>query len=273
MLLAIDIGNTQTVFGMFESEVGNVGGGDGNSSGKNRPDLSYHWRVATVAERTADELALLISELLGLEGLDAASDVTGMAASSTVPRLTAAMREMCARWYDVHAVILEPGVRTGMSILYDDPREVGADRIANAVGALDAYGGPTIVVDFGTATTFDCISDSGAYLGGAIVPGVEISMDALFAQAAALRRVELIEPKRIIGKNTVESIQSGAVFGFAAQAEGLCGKLQEEMGESNIVLTGGLADIISPYLKVAHVRDPWLTLHGLRIIFERNSSQ
>ncbi len=263
MLLAIDIGNTQTVFGMFPDPPAAADGP--------RPDLAFHWRIATVAERTADELALIISELLGLEGVVPAVDVGGIAVSSTVPRLTAAMREMCARWYDVDSVILEPGVRTGMSILYDDPREVGADRIANAVGAFDAYGGPTIVVDFGTATTFDCISGAGAYLGGAIVPGVEVSMDALFAQAAALRRVEMIEPRRVIGKNTVESIQSGAVYGFAAQAEGLCAKLEEEMGASTVVLTGGLADVISPHLSIDHHKDPWLTLHGLRIIFERNA--
>jgi type III pantothenate kinase len=260
MLMAVDIGNTQTVFGMF----------DGSGDDRGRPALVHHWRVSTVAERTADEMALLISQLCQLEGIDPTTGITGIAVSSTVPNLTAAMREMCSRWYDVEAVILQPGVKTGISILYDDPREVGADRIANAVGAYDNYGGPTIVVDFGTATTWDCISADGEYLGGAIAPGIEVSLNALFAQAAALRRVEMVEPRRVIGKNTVESIQSGAVYGFAAQAEGLCAKLVERMGPSTIVLTGGLADVISPHLAVEHVRDPWLTLHGLRIIFERN---
>ncbi|HUY86193.1 MAG TPA: type III pantothenate kinase [Acidimicrobiales bacterium] len=274
MLLTIDVGNTQTVLGIFPDgrSIGNEAEAVGNIGNvrSNRPELIHHWRVATNAERTADEHALLISELLGLEGIDSARQVTGIALSSTVPRLTAAIREMITRWFDVESVILEPGVRTGTPILYDDPREVGADRIANAVGAFAQYGGPTIVVDFGTATTFDCISKAGEYLGGAIVPGIEISMDALFAHAAALRRVELVEPRRIIGKNTVESIQTGAVYGFASQAEGLCRKLEEEMGESKVVLTGGLAEVIAPHLSIPHFRDPWLTLHGLRIVFERN---
>src|SRR3954468_8850858 len=185
------------------------------------PELMHHWRISTIAHRTADEHALLVSNLLDLLGYDAAQVITGMALCSSVPAITAAMRDLAARWFAVKTVVIEPGVRTGMPILYDNPKEVGADRIADAVAAYDLYGGPTIVVDFGTATTFEAVSAKGEYLGGAIIPGIEISLDALFGRAAALRRVELVEPRNIIGKSTVESIQSGAVYGFAAQVDGL----------------------------------------------------
>jgi type III pantothenate kinase len=158
-----------------------------------------------------------------------------------------------------------------MPILYDNPKEVGADRIANAVGAHDLFGGPCVVVDLGTATTFDAISSAGEYLGGAITPGVAISLDALFAHAAALRRVELVEPRSVIGKSTVESIQSGALYGFAGQVDGLCRRFAAELGECTVVATGGLSELISPYSEEIEYVEPWLTLHGLRIIFERNS--
>ena len=214
-LLAIDAGNTQTVIGLFEAK-----------------ELVDHWRIATVAERTADELALMIQQFLAFHGFagftlevsDVAPDdppISGVVISSGVPRVTAELREMTDRYFGYPALVLEPGVRTGMPILYDNPKEVGPDRIANAVAAYDLYGGPCIVVDLGTATTFDAISPAGEYLGGAITPGVAISLDALFAHAAALRRVELIEPRSVIGKSTVESIQSGALYGFAGQVDGI----------------------------------------------------
>ena len=168
------------------------------------------------------------------------------------------------------AVVLEPGVKSGMPILYDNPKEVGADRIANAVGAYDLFGGPCVVVDLGTATTFDAISEAGEYLGGAITPGVAISLDALFAHAAALRRVELVEPRSVIGKSTVESIQSGALYGFAGQVDGLCRRFAAVLGECTVVATGGLSELIAPYSDEIEYVEPWLTLHGLRIIFERN---
>jgi type III pantothenate kinase len=180
------------------------------------------------------------------------------------------MREMTVQYFSVPTVVLEPGVRSGMPILYDNPKEVGADRIANAVGAYDLFGGPTIVVDFGTATTFDAVSAKGEYLGGAIVPGIEISLDALFGRAAALRRVELIEPRNVIGKSTVESIQSGAVYGFAALVDGLCARIEAELGECEVVATGGLSHLIAPLSEAIGHEEPWLTLHGLRIIFQRN---
>jgi type III pantothenate kinase len=262
MLLAIDVGNTQTVIGMFSST-------GGESSAAN--DLLHHWRISTDAERTADELALLLAELLDLQGFDIERTVTGIAVASVVPRLRAAIREMTDKWFRVTTVIVEPGIRTGMPILYDNPKEVGADRIADAVAAFALYGGPTIVVDFGTATTFEAISARGEYLGGAIIPGIEISLDALFGRAAALTRVELVEPRNVIGKNTVESIQAGVVYGFAAQVDGLCSRFEEELGPCTVVATGGLAGLIAPLTSSIDHHEPWLTLYGLRIIYDRNT--
>jgi type III pantothenate kinase len=256
VLLVIDAGNTQTVIGLYDGD-----------------ELLHHWRIATIAERTADEHALLVSELLGLTDIDVDEAVTGIAVSSTVPRITAEMRAMADKWFSVPAIVLEPGVKSGMPILYDNPREVGADRIANAVGAYDLFGGPTIVVDFGTATTFDAVSEKGEYLGGAIVPGIEISLDALFGRAAALGRVELVEPRSVIGKSTVESIQSGAIYGFTDQVDGLCRRMQKAMGTSTIVSTGGLSELITPLSTTIQHHEPWLTLHGLKLVFERNAGE
>jgi type III pantothenate kinase len=257
VLLAVDAGNTQTVIGLFEAPGGST-------------DLVDHWRVATNAERTGDELALLIQEFLGFHGYSFDDDVTGIAISSGVPRVTAALREMAERYFGFAPVLLEPGIRTGMPILYDNPREVGADRIANAVGALDLHEPPVIVVDFGTATTFDAISDKGEYLGGAILPGIEISMDALFSRAARLPRVELREPRNVIGRTTVESIQSGAIYGYSSMVDGLVRRMEVELGACTVLATGGLAGVIGPLCGTIQHVEPWLTLHGLRIVFERN---
>jgi type III pantothenate kinase len=264
MLLAIDIGNTQTVIGMF--------GPTNGSSGSSSSELLHHWRISTDADRSADELALLIAQLLDLQGFDIDQTVTGITVASVVPRLRAAVREMTEKWFPVKTVIVEPGIRTGMPILYDNPKEVGADRIADAVAAFELYGGPTIVIDFGTATTFEAVSAKGEYLGGAIIPGIEISLDALFGRAAALSRVELVEPRNVIGKNTVESIQAGAVYGFAAQVDGLCGRFEQELGPCTVVATGGLAGLITPLTESIDHHEPWLTLYGLRIIYDRNMS-
>jgi type III pantothenate kinase len=253
MLLVIDVGNTQTLIGLYQG-----------------PELVHHWRASTNAERTVDEHALLVSQFLDLANLDVMVDVSGMAISSVVPRITAALRDMSERWIRVPTVVIEPGTRTGMPILYENPKDVGADRIANAVAAYDLYGGPTIVVDFGTATTFDAVSAKGEYLGGAIIPGIEISLDALFGRAAALRRVELVEPRSVIGKTTVEAIQSGAVYGFTDQVDGLVRRFEQEMGEATVVSTGGLAELIAPLSSTIHHHEPWLTLHGLRLVYERN---
>ena len=253
MLLTIDSGNTQTVIGLF-----------------NGADLSDHWRIATVAERTADELALMIQQFLGFHGFSFDEQIDGVAISSGVPRVTVELRAMTQRYFGFPALVVEPGVRTGMPILYDNPKEVGADRIANAVAAYEQYGGPSIVVDFGTANTIEAISEKGEYLGGAIFPGIEISMDALFGRAAALRRVELVAPKNVIGKSTVESIQSGAVFGYSGQVDTLVDMFQAELGECTVISTGGLAEPIIKHSRTIQHHEPWLTLQGLRIIFERN---
>ena len=253
MLLAIDAGNTQTVIGLF-----------------NDAELADHWRIASLAERTSDELALAIHQFLGFHGFSFDAQVSGVAIASGVPPVTAALREMTKRYFGFEALVIEPGVRTGMPILYDNPKEVGADRIANAVGAYDLYGGPSIVVDFGTANTVDAVSEKGEYLGGAIFPGIDIAMDALFSRAALLRRVELVPPKNVIGKSTIESIQSGAVYGFSGQVDALVDRFTAELGECTVVSTGGRAELIMGFSRTIQHHEPWLTLHGLRIVFERN---
>jgi type III pantothenate kinase len=179
---------------------------------------------------------------------------------------------MSERYFGFPALVVEPGVRTGLPILYDNPKEVGADRIADAVGAFDLYGGPTIVIDFGTATTFEAISAKGEYLGGAIFPGIDISLDALFARAAALRRVELIEPRSVIGRSTVESIQSGVIYGYTSLVDGMCERIKDDLGEEcTVVATGGLSGLIGPLSGAIDHVEPWLTLHGLRLIHEKNA--
>lgn len=264
MLLAVDAGNTQTVVGLYQL--------DGEPATGRRPEenLLDHWRISTAASRTSDEVAVLLQGFLALRGFTF-TDLHGIAVSSGVPRVTAALRDLSERYLDFEPVVIEPGVRTGIAILYENPKEVGADRIANAVGAFDLYGGPTIVADFGTATTCDAVSAKGEYLGGAIAPGIEISMDALTGRAAALRAVELIPPRNVLGKSTVESIQSGAVFGFAAQVDGLCARIEQELGECTIVATGGLCELIAPWSERIQHTEPWLTLHGLRLVHEKNT--
>jgi type III pantothenate kinase len=253
VLLAVDTGNTQTVVGLFDG-----------------PDLVSTWRLATNPDRTSDEHALVVSQLLDLEGYPADDVITGIAVASTVPALTSTLRAMTQRWFDVPTVVLEPGVKSGVAILADNPKEVGADRVANTVAVHTMFGGPAIVVDFGTSTNFDVVSVRGEYLGGAIVPGIEISLDALFARAAALRRVELVEPRSVIGKTTVECIQSGALYGYTDLVDGMCGRIEAELGECTVVATGGLSGLISPLSSSIDHHEPWLTLHGLRLVFERN---
>lgn len=257
MLLVIDVGNTQTVVGLHTPTNG-------------EQKLVEHWRIATRADITSDELALTIRHLLASVDIDLAVDISGVAVSSGVPAVTFELRAMCERYLDVDPVIVGTGVKTGMPVLYDNPREVGADRIANAVGAYDLYGGPVIVVDFGTATTFDVISVDGEYLGGAIFPGIEISMDALFGRTAALKRVELVEPRNVIGKTTAESLQSGAIYGYSAMIDGMCERIQEEFGDATVISTGGLASLVGPHTESIEHEEPWLTLHGLRLIWEKN---
>jgi type III pantothenate kinase len=253
MLLAVDVGNTQTVLGLFDGE-----------------RLAEHWRVATEAERTGDELAALLSDLLSLRGLGF-DDVSGICLSSTVPLLVRAYQELAERQIEAPLLVLGPGTRTGIPVLYDDPREVGPDRIANAVAARERYGAPCIVVDFGTSTNFDAVSAQGEYVGGVLAPGIEISMDALFARAARLTKVDFVAPETVIGKTTVSSLQSGLVYGFAGQVDGIVERIRAELGDSALVIaTGGLAELIAPHSRTIEKVEPLLTLDGLRLVWDRN---
>jgi type III pantothenate kinase len=255
MLLAVDVGNTQTVLGLFEDE-----------------RLAEHWRVATESERTGDELAALFADLLGLRNRSF-DDITGVCLSSTVPLLVRAYQELAERHIGAPLLVLGPGTRTGIPILYDDPREVGPDRIANAVAARERYGAPCIVVDFGTSTNFDAVSAGGEYVGGVLAPGIEISMDALFARAARLTKIDFIEPATVIGKTTVASLQSGLVYGFAGQVDGIVEHMRAELGDTApAIATGGLAELIAPHSKTIEKVDPLLTLDGLRLVWDRNQA-
>jgi type III pantothenate kinase len=254
-LLAADIGNSHTVLGLLV---------DG--------EVSADWRVSTDEHRTADEWAVVLRGLLGA----AVDEVDGIAVCSTVPAVLHEWRDMLARHFaDVTAVVVEPGVRTGVPVLMDNPREVGSDRIINALAAATGYGGPAIVVDFGgTATTFDVLSAAGQYVGGAIAPGIEISLEALGRRGAQLRKVELLKPRSVIAKNTVEALQSGMLFGTAAQVEGMVDRMIEALGaepaEVKVIATGYLAPLVVEECRSFTHHDPWLTLRGLELVFERN---
>ncbi len=273
MLLAIDVGNTETVIGLFGPPQPDAPDALGFARATDERGLAFHWRLSTVPDRTPDEHAMVLTQLLDLEGLDLRAVVSAMAICSSVPTVSTSLRRMANRWFaDRPVTVLGPGVRSGMAILYDNPREVGADRIANAVGAYDLYPGASVVVDLGTATTFDVISGAGEYLGGAIAPGVAISLEALYTHAAALRSVELVRPRSVVGRSTVESIQSGVLYGFAAQVDGVVARIRDEIGDATVLATGGLAGLIAPHTQSVEHVEPWLTLHGLRIVHERNHS-
>ena len=249
MLLAIDVGNTNTVIGLFAGD-----------------SLERSWRVKTDSRSTADELRLLYRALLTDE-----PEITGIALCSTVPAVLHELRTMLDRYYaHLPTVIVEPGVRTGVPVLTDNPREVGADRIVNTLAAHTLFGGPSIVVDFGTSTNLDVVSAKGEFLGGALAPGIEISIDALAARAAQLRKVELVRPRSVVGKNTVEALQSGAVYGFAGQVDGLVRRIVAEIGPvTAVVATGGLAPVVVPESETITHYEPDLTLIGLRLVFDR----
>jgi type III pantothenate kinase len=247
VLLAVDVGNTQTVLGLYEGET-----------------LTDHWRLATERTRTGDELGVLY------RGLFEPASLNGICLSSTVPQLLREYDALAARW-DTPLLVVGPGVRTGVPVRYDDPREVGADRIVNAVAAFRRYGAPCIVVDFGTSTNFDVVSAAGEYVGGVLAPGIEVSMDALFQRAARLFKVDFVEPPSPIGKNTANSLQSGLVYGFAGQVDAIVEAIRGELGtNAQVVATGGLAELIAPHSKTIELIDPFLTLDGLRIVWELN---
>ena len=247
MLLAVDVGNTQTALGLYDA------------------DLTDHWRLATERTTTADELGVLLGGLLDFDRVD------GICLASTVPVLIREWELLASKWAEAPLLVVGPGVKTGIPIRYDDPREVGPDRIVNSVAAKERYGAPVVVVDFGTSTNFDVVSPAGEYVGGVLAPGIEISMDALFARAARLVKVDYTAPASVIGKTTVGGLQSGLVYGFAGQVDGIVDRIREELGaEAPAVATGGLAELITPHTRTIERVDPFLTLDGLRIVWELN---
>jgi type III pantothenate kinase len=248
-LLAVDVGNTQTALGLFEGD-----------------ELARRWRLATEPQRTGDELGLFLGGLLDLDTLD------GLSLASTVPALIRSYEELAAR-VGVPLLVLGPGTKTGIPIRYDDPREVGPDRIANAVAVLDRYGAPSIVVDFGTSTNFDVVSPAGEYVGGVLAPGIEVSMDALFAHAARLVKVDFVAPDSAIGKTTESALRSGLVYGSAGQVDGIVERIRTELGDETApaIATGGLAELIAPHARTIDRVDAYLTLEGLRLVWELNA--
>jgi type III pantothenate kinase len=253
VLLAIDVGNTQTHVGAFDGS-----------------DLVEHWRFSTEREATADELAVIVHDLLGLRGIGF-EDLDAEVVSSVVPPLVPQYRQMCERYLERGALIVGPGTKTGMPIRLDNPRELGADRLVNAVAGYEQCGDACVIVDFGTAITYDAVSSAGEYLGGIIAPGIEISIEALTSRAARLPKVDIEEPRSLIGKTTDASIQSGIVYGFAAQVDGICRRLRSELGDGiTTIATGGLARVIVGFTETIDVVDDLLTLKGLRLIYERN---
>ncbi len=250
MLLAIDVGNTNTVLGLYDDK-----------------KLIQHWRIKTDSSSTADELILTFNGLLKDQ-----PQVTGISLCSTVPSVLKEMRWMLERYFpNTKTVIIEPGTKTGVQIITDNPKEVGADRIANSLAVFERHGGPSVVVDFGTSTNCDVVSEKGEFLGGALAPGIEISLDALASKAAQLRKVEFVKPRSVVGKNTVEALQSGALYGFAGQVDGILQRIIAEIGPVKaVVATGGLASLVVEESSTITHHEPDLTLEGLRLVFEKN---
>lgn len=261
VLLVIDVGNTNVSLGVYDYDDQGHG------------TLSQHWRVSTHREQTSDELVISLSALFSSEGRDT-SEITDVILSSVVPPVVPIWERVSSKLFGQPPQIVGPGMRTGMPVRYENPHEVGADRIVNAVAAYELFGGPIIAVDFGTATTFDCISERGEYLGGVITPGIHISMEALFERASKLHRVEIARPKSVIGRTTTGALQSGLLYGYSGLVDSMIGRIREELGaDARVVATGGLARRIAEESKAIEQVVPFLTLDGLRILFEKNRSE
>lgn len=253
MILVIDVGNTNIVLGIY-----------------NGKQLLHHWRISTNRSGTVDEYGITIHNLFQYAGLSL-QQIEGVAISSVVPPLMGLLEQLCVKYMNKEPLIVGPGIKTGLNIRYENPREVGADRIVNSVAAIEKYGAPLIVVDFGTATTFDYIDADGNYLGGAIVPGIGISTEALYQRAAKLPRIELTKPKSVVGRNSVTSMQAGIIFGYVGQVDGIVNRIKKELNVSpRVIATGGLAELIHAESETIEVVDPMLTLEGLRLIYKRN---
>lgn len=253
MIFVLDVGNTNTVLGVYDQDT-----------------LKHHWRIETNRNKTEDEYGMLIKSLLSHENISY-SDITGIIISSVVPPIMFALERMCKKYFNLNPLVVGPGIKTGLNIKYENPREVGADRIVNAVAGIAQYGSPLIIVDFGTATTYCYINEDKEYMGGAIAPGVNISTEALYSKAAKLPRIEIARTETIIGKNTVTAMQAGIVYGYVGQVEGIVRRMKEESGTNpKVIATGGLASLISNESDIIDIIDPFLTLKGLHLIYLRN---